>query len=274
MQVVAQRSCRLLSPSGILYTEMDGALVAQRSEPMQTARILGVRVHRVRMQEALHTIEQFIAERVPHLVITADANAILLALDDPEFHYLMEQADLVTPDGAGLLWAGRYCGQPFPERVSGVDLVWHLARLSHEQGYRLFLLGAAPNIAERARQSLLTAFPQAQIVGTHHGYFSAEEEPTIIDQIRTTRPDVLLIAMGMPRQEKWAHQHRWALEVPVLIGVGGSFDVYAGVVRRAPRWLQQNGLEWLWRLLQDPRKIRKVRNLPRFVWRVVRESKR
>jgi len=243
-------------------------------EHLEQATILGVPVHRVRMEQALRTIEQLIATRTPHLVITADANAILIALDDPEFRQLMAEAALVTPDGAGLLWAGRYSGQPFPERVSGVDLVWHLTRLSHERGYRLFFLGAAPGVAERARENLLRQFPQAQIVGTHHGYFSAEQEPEVIAQIRAARPDVLLIAMGMPRQEKWAHRHRHALNTPVMIGVGGSFDVYAGVVKRAPRWLQQSGLEWLWRLIQDPRKIKKVRNLPRFVWRVMRDAKR
>lgn len=253
---------------------MESAVAVPHQEQLEQATILGVPVHRVRMEQALRTIEQLITTRTPHLVITADANAILIALDDPEFHRLMREAALVTPDGAGLLWAGRYSGQPFPERVSGVDLVWRLTQLSHERGYRLFFLGAAPGVAERARENLLRQFPRAQIVGVHHGYFSAEQEPEVIAQIRAARPDVLLIAMGMPRQEKWAYRHRQALNTPVMIGVGGSFDVYAGVVKRAPRWLQQSGLEWLWRLIQDPRKIKKVRNLPRFVWRVLRDTKR
>lgn len=249
-------------------------MVAERVQAIECATILGVRVHRVRMTQAIERIQQLIAQRTPHLVVTADANAILIALEDPEFAQIIEQADLVTPDGAGLLWAGRQCGQPFPERVSGVDLVWHLARLSHERGYRLFFLGASPCVAERAKQNLLRQFPQAQIVGVHHGYFTEEESPAVVAQIRSARPDALLIGMGMPRQEKWAYRYRSALNVPVMIGVGGSFDVYAGVVRRAPRWLQQSGLEWLWRLLQDPRKIKKVRNLPRFVWKVWREGKK
>ncbi len=248
--------------------------VVKERIPLETATILGVPVHRVRMQEALATLERFIAERTPHLVITADANAILIALEDPEFHALIQNADMVTPDGAGLIWAGRYCRQPFPERVSGVDLVWHLTRLSHENGYRLFFLGSAPGVAERARQNLLAEFSNAQIVGTAHGYFCPEEEPAILQQIRACQPDVLLIAMGMPRQEKWAHRHRDTLGVPVMIGVGGSFDVYAGVVKRAPRWLQKSGFEWLWRLIQDPRKIRKVRNLPRFAWRVLTQARK
>ncbi len=252
-----------------------GILMALRMsvrESLPTTTILGVRVHRITMAEAVECIERFIAQRVPRLVITADANAILIALEDPEFRDLLERADLVTPDGAGLLWAGRYCRTPFPERVSGVDLVWWLTRLSHEKGYRLFFLGAEPGVAERARQNLQKQFPCAQIVGVQHGYFTPEQEPAIVEQIRHAQPDVLLIGMGMPRQEKWAQKYRETLGVPVLIGVGGSFDVYAGVVKRAPRWLQRSGLEWLWRLAQDPRKIKKVRNLPRFVWRVWRSK--
>jgi N-acetylglucosaminyldiphosphoundecaprenol N-acetyl-beta-D-mannosaminyltransferase len=185
----------------------------------------------------------------------------------------MECAVLVTPDGFGLLWAGKRLRQPFPERVSGVDLVEQLTRLSHEKGYRLYLLGAAPGVAERAAQNLLARYPNAQIVGVQHGYFTPADEPAIVAQVAAAQPDVLLVGMGMPRQEKWAWRHRDQLGAPVMIGVGGSFDVYGGVVKRAPQWLQRIGCEWLWRLIQDPRKIKKVRNLPRFAYRVLRERR-
>jgi N-acetylglucosaminyldiphosphoundecaprenol N-acetyl-beta-D-mannosaminyltransferase len=248
---------------------MESAL-QERETSLQEARILGVRVHRVRMADALQKIEQLIQRREPSLVITADANAILIALEDAEFRQLLETAPLVTADGAGLTWAGKRLRQPFPERVSGVDLVEHLTRLSHEKGYRLYFLGAAPGVAEKAAQNLLLKYPNAQIVGVQHGYFQPTDEPAIAAQVAAARPDVLLVGMGMPRQEKWAWKHRVVLGVPVMIGVGGSFDVYGGVVKRAPRWMQRLGCEWLWRLLQDPRKIKKVRNLPRFAWQVWR----
>ncbi|MEN3000311.1 MAG: WecB/TagA/CpsF family glycosyltransferase [Armatimonadota bacterium] len=251
---------------------MEGAVVQVGGEVLPAVTILGVRVHRVGMQDALRCIEQWIAERVPRLVITADANALMLAQQDGEFRTLLQQADLVTPDGAGLLWAARRLGQQFPERVPGVELVAQLARLSHERGYRLYFVGAAPGVAERAAHALRQRFPNAQIVGVHHGYFRPEEEPALLEQIRAARPDVLLVGMGMPRQEKWIARHKDALGVPVSVGVGGSFDVYAGVVKRAPRWMQRYGLEWLWRLMHDPRKIAKVCNLPRFAWQVWRES--
>ncbi|MGQ9656564.1 MAG: WecB/TagA/CpsF family glycosyltransferase [Fimbriimonadales bacterium] len=253
---------------------MEHALQEERATPLLEAQILGVRVHRVGMDAALRHIEELIQRGEPSLVITADANAVLIALEDAEFHALMRHAALVTPDGFGLLWAGRRLRQPFPERVSGVDLVEQLTRLSHEKGYRLYLLGAAPGVAECAAQNLLNRYPHAQIVGVQHGYFAEQDEPAILAHIAAARPDVLLIGMGMPRQEKWAWRHRQQLGVPVMIGVGGSFDVYGGVVKRAPKWLQRVGGEWLWRLLQDPRKIKKVRNLPRFALRVLHARNR
>jgi N-acetylglucosaminyldiphosphoundecaprenol N-acetyl-beta-D-mannosaminyltransferase len=252
---------------------MERALQEERATPLLEARILGVRVHRIGMDNALERIEALIRRAEPSLVITADANAVLIALEDAEFRALMETAALVTPDGFGLLWAGRRLGQPFPERVSGVDLVERLTHLSHTKGYRLYLLGAAPGVAERAAQNLLACYPNAQIVGVQHGYFTSADEPAIVAQVAAAQPDVLLVGMGMPRQEKWAWRHRQQLGVPVMIGVGGSFDVYGGVVKRAPKWLQRIGCEWLWRLIQDPRKIKKVRNLPRFAWRVLRERR-
>jgi len=251
---------------------MEGALTEIGMEVLPAVSILGVRVHQVGMQDALLAIERWVAERTPRMVITADANALVLAQEDKEFRALLMDADLVTPDGAGLLWAARRLGQPFPERVPGVGLVAQLTRLSHERGYRLYFVGAAPGVAERAAHALLQRFPNAQIVGIMHGYFTPESESSVLTHICEARPDVLLVGMGMPRQEKWIARHKQRLGVPVSVGVGGSFDVYAGVVRRAPCWMQRYGLEWLWRLLQDPRKIAKVRNLPRFVWLVWRES--
>jgi len=257
---------------GILYDCMERVLQEGRTVSLPEARILGVRVHRVGMSESLLHIERLIHRAEPSLVITADANAVLMALEDAEFRALTVRAALVTPDGFGLLWAGRRLGQPFPERVSGVDLVEQLTRLSHTKGYRLYFVGAAPGVAERAAQNLLQRYPQAAIVGVQHGYFVAADEPAIVAEIAAARPDILFVGMGMPRQEKWAWRHRQQLGVPVMIGVGGSFDVHGGVVRRAPKWVQRVGCEWLWRLIMDPRKIKKVRNLPRFAWRVLREQ--
>lgn len=224
------------------------------------------------MEEALASIERFIQERLPRQVVTVDANALVLAQRDVEFRQILSEADLITPDGIGILWAAQRCGTPLPERVPGVELMAKLVQLSQEKGYRLFLLGAAPKVAEAAACNLLNRYPAAQLVGTHHGYFQPEEEPDLLERIRQVKPDVLLVAMGMPKQEKWIAAHKQRLQVPVSIGVGGSFDVFAGRVKRAPPFFQKHGLEWLWRLMQDPRKLSKVRNLPYFVWLVIRKQ--
>ncbi|MCW5934809.1 MAG: WecB/TagA/CpsF family glycosyltransferase [Fimbriimonadia bacterium] len=248
-------------------------MVRERSLELPTITVLGAKVHAVGMDQTLQCIESFIVSREPHLVLTADATAFVIAHGDPEFQAIWQCADLVTPDGVGLLWAAKRAGTPLKERVSGVDIVREMARLSHERGYKLFLLGAAPDIAEAAAQNLLKSYPQARFVGIRDGYFSEGDEVALLEQIRQAQPDVLIAAMGMPKQEKWLMRHKDRLNVPVSIGVGGSFDVYSGKVKRAPKLFQAVGMEWLWRLLQDPKKIGKVKNLPRFVSLVMREKK-
>jgi N-acetylglucosaminyldiphosphoundecaprenol N-acetyl-beta-D-mannosaminyltransferase len=146
-----------------------------------------------------------------------------------------------------------------------------MCRLSAEHGYRLFFLGAAPGVAEEAAVNLRTKFPGAQIVGTRDGYFAPDQEPEVLAQIQAAAPDVLLVAFGIPKQEKWITQHRAALGVPVSVGIGGSFDVYSGRVKRAPVWMQNASLEWLYRLWSNPKKIGKVMTLPKFALLALRQ---
>lgn len=249
-------------------------MITEQAKELPCVSILGARIHSVRMPEVLAQVEGFIRERKPRLVVTADATALVIAHEDPEFHTIINGADLVTPDGVGLIWAAKRQGTPFVERVPGVDLVKQLVRLSHERGYRIFFLGAAPGVAEEAARNLLCQFPNAVIAGTQHGYFNEEQESEILQAIRTANPDILLAAMGMPKQEKWLVKHQQALQVPVSIGVGGSFDVYSGRIRRAPKLFQKLGLEWFWRLAQDPRKIGKVKNLPHFIRLILKAGSR
>lgn len=231
---------------------------------MDSLHILGLRVDRPTQAEVLDALARFVAARTPHHVVTTDASMVVLARRDAELRGIVEGADLVTPDGAGILWAARLFGTPIPCKVSGVDLVADLCRLSAERGWRVFFLGAAPGVAEEAAANLSRRFPGAQIVGTRDGYFTPSEEPEVLAQVRAAAPDILLVAFGIPRQEKWIAAHRDALGVPVSIGIGGSFDVYSGRVRRAPLWMQNASLEWLHRLLSNPKKIGKVMTLPTF----------
>lgn len=235
--------------------------------------LLGMRVDRVDMEGALSLIGRFIAEGTPHQILTADASMVVTASEDPEFAAIAAEADLVTADGAGILWATKRLGRPVRAKVSGVDLAARCCALSAEKGWRIFFFGAAPGIAEEARARMLARYPRAQIVGFRDGFFTPEEEGRIVEEIKAARPDILLVALGIPKQEKFIHRHKAALGVPVSIGVGGTFDVFSGMVRRAPKWMQNSGLEWAYRLLSNPKKISKVALLPRFVGMTLRANK-
>ena len=222
------------------------------------------------MAEALEMLERFIAEKIPRHVVTADASMIVLSRQDSELAQIVRDADLVTPDGSGLLWASRLLGKPITERVSGVDLVGRITQLSAKKGYRLFFLGSAPGVAEEAARQLSDKYPGAVICGTRHGFFKEDEEEDVAGQIARTHPDILFVAFGIPKQEKFISRWKKAIGAAVCIGVGGSFDVYSGSVRRAPLWMQNAGLEWIYRLAQNPKKISKVMTLPRFALLAIR----
>lgn len=218
------------------------------------------------MDETLQIIQQFVRERTPRQVVTADSSMVVMAQRDEQLREIVNRADLVTPDSIGILWACRRRGIHLPERVSGVDIVIRLAQESARSGLRLYFLGAHPGVAEAAVRRLQACYPGVQVVGCHHGYFDAQSESEVVYAIQQARPDVLCVAMGIPKQEKWIRRHLLALQVPVCIGVGGTLDVLSGRVSRAPLWVQRMGMEWLWRVGQNPRKIAKVMLLPRFAW--------
>lgn len=235
--------------------------------------ILGVRVHVVDKEAALDCIEDFIRSGQPHMVVTADSSAVVLAQDDEELRRIINSADLVTPDSIGILWAARRFGTPLPERVSGVDIVEFLCEKAACSGYRIYLLGAAPGVADVAADRLRERFPGLHIAGTHHGYLTPEESESVAVRVKEANPDILFVAMGIPLQEKWIRRHLEQIGVPVAMGVGGTFDVLAGRTRRAPKWMQQCGLEWLYRLARNPRKIRKCATLPVFAYLTLRAGR-
>lgn len=240
---------------------------------IENKSILGVKISAVDTATALKAIEELIRNGLPHMVVTADSSAVVLAQRDHELRTIINSADLVTPDSVGILWAARRFGTPLPERVSGVDIVEHLCERASESGQRVFLLGAMPGVAEAAAEKLKERYPGLPVVGTHHGYFTPEESDSVVQMIRESKPDILFVAMGIPLQEKWIHRHLDELQVPVCIGVGGTFDVISGRTKRAPKWMQKRGLEWIYRLIGNPRKIRKCSTLPIFVFMVLRAGK-
>lgn len=249
-------------------------VLSRTSQSLPTVLVLDVPIHNVDMATALETIEGFIRAGTPHHIVTADSSMLVMAQDDAALRAIITDADLVTPDSSGLLWAAKQAGTPLRERVSGVEIVERLCARSAQPGCRLYFLGAAPGIAEQAAERMRARYPGAQIVGTQHGFLTNGDMEAVIEDICRLQPDVLCVAMGIPKQEKWIAAHREELGVPILIGVGGTFDVLSGHKRRAPRWMQRASLEWLWRVLSDPRKINKVLLLPRFYRMVRRHRKR
>lgn len=232
--------------------------------------ILGIPVDRVTMDEALARIDGFVADGGPHLVVTADSSGIVAAQTDAFFKDLLLHADLVTPDSVGILWAAKRQGMPIEARVSGVDLVDALCARSADKGYRIFFLGAEPGVAEMAAERLRLRHPGCRIVGARHGYFPPESDEVVAREVAEAKPDILFVAMGIPRQEKFILATQEIIGAKVAMGVGGSLDVFSGRTRRAPRLFQRMKLEWLWRLMLNPRKYQKVRALPQFVWMVLR----
>ncbi len=221
------------------------------------------------MEGAVECIQEFLKHDWPRMIITADSSGVVQAQSDPEHFKLFQEADLVTPDSIGIVWAAKREGKPVPERVSGVDLVDRICALSADHGYRIFLLGAAPGVAELAAEKLRLKHPGCRIVGTRHGYFPADSDDLVAHEIAETKPDVLFVAMGIPRQEKFINATKNIIRARVAMGVGGSFDVFSGKAKRAPELVQRLRLEWLWRLILNPKKISKARALPVFAWKVL-----
>jgi N-acetylglucosaminyldiphosphoundecaprenol N-acetyl-beta-D-mannosaminyltransferase len=237
----------------------------------ESIAILGVRVSNVDVPESLAIIEDLIESAPSHQVATVNTEFVMAAQKDAEFKAIINAAALALPDGIGLLWAARFLGHPLRERVTGVDTVQRVAGLAARKGYRLFLLGAAEGVADLCAQRLSNQYPNLQIVGTYSGSPAAEEEDEIVALVKQARPDVLFVAYGAPQQDKWIARNLERLGVPLAMGVGGAFDFMAGVAARAPRWVQQSGLEWLHRLYHEPWRWRRMLALPRFVGLVMRE---
>lgn len=235
--------------------------------------ILGIPIDRVDQAQALRIMQDYIDSGKPHYIVTANAEIIYQASQDATMRQVVCGADLVTADGSGVVWASKYIGQPLSERVTGIDLVHAICQTSETAGWRIYILGAVPGIAQQAADKLRQQYPACQIVGVQHGYFKAEEEPRIVEQIRQAKPDVLLVAMGAPRQELWITKHQDVLQVPVAMGIGGSLDVISGNLKRAPQWMQKLSLEWLYRLLIQPSRFKRVLALPKFVLAVRKEQR-
>jgi len=234
-------------------------------------RILGVRVDALTYTDLLARIAAFIAEGTPHQIATVNPEFVMEARHNPAFAAVLEQTDLCLADGVGLLWAARRLGRALPERVTGSDGVPLIAQRAAERDWRVYLLGAGPGVAQRTGEILQARYHGLRVAGAYAGSPADADAAEIVTRVREARPDILFVAYGAPKQDLWIGRHRAALAVPVMMGVGGSFDFIAGVQKRAPRWVQRLNLEWLFRLLAQPWRWRRQLALPRFACAVVRE---
>ena len=234
--------------------------------------MLGVRVDCVDMDGALSRIESFIAVGGRHLVATVNPEFVMRAGDDRKFAHVLESADLCLADGSGVVWAARRQGCRLSEPVTGTDLIPRLAALCAQRSFRLFLLGAAPGVADELARRLTDQHPELQ-VAAHSGSPDPADDDETLRRIEAFRPQVLLVAYGAPRQELWIDRLGDRLPaVAVAIGVGGAFDYLTGRVPRAPLWMRRVGMEWLFRLARQPWRIRRMAVLPVYALRVLRSS--
>ena len=224
----------------------------------QAVSILGIPVHAVTMAQTLAWVEASVDGRTPRQICTANPEFVMLARRDPAFRSVLRQADLVLPDGVGLLWAARRQGRALPERVAGSDLIYRLAERGAERGWRIYYLGAAEGVAAQAAERLRARYPGLVVAGTYAGSPRPQDDEALAARVRAAQPDILLVAYGAPRQDLWIARNRERLGVPVSVGVGGSFDFVAGVAVRAPGWVQRLGLEWLHRLARQPWRARRI----------------
>lgn len=235
--------------------------------------LLGVDIDALSMADTVERVAGFMRDGRPRRIITLNPEFLYKSQSDIALRELVKRADLVTPDGVGIVWACRVAGNPVPERVTGIDLLLRLVERAAAAGWRVYLLGAAPGVAEEAAAKLCRQFPGLLVAGTHHGYFSEQESAGVARAVREVRAHLLFAALGAPKQEQWIDRHLEETGALVAMGVGGSFDVIAGKVKRAPAWLRRLHLEWLGRLVKEPSRWRRQLVLPRFAWLVLRRYK-
>jgi N-acetylglucosaminyldiphosphoundecaprenol N-acetyl-beta-D-mannosaminyltransferase len=234
--------------------------------------VLGVRVDDVTYEDLMLQVDAYVSSRRPHQIVTVNAEMLVAAYEDPALGQILNAADLNVADSVGVMLAARALGLRLRERVTGSDGIYRLATHCAQRGYRPFLLGAAPGVAEVVAERLVAANPDLEVAGAYAGSPDPKDEDDILDRVRATAPDLLFVAYGVPVEEKWIARNQARLGVPVMIGVGGSFDFVAGLTKRAPVWMRRMGLEWLHRLIREPWRWRRQSALPRFVVLVLRQK--
>jgi len=243
-------------------------------------RILGIPVDMVDNSQAMKIFEGLMLTPECDLIVTPNSEIIMNATKDSALKFLIEEANLIIPDGIGIVYASRFKGVPLKERVTGVDFLSQAFEYLRDHGQSVYLLGSKPanelrdSVAALAGEKIKETYPGIRIAGTHHGYFSEQDEADLVEDINNSGADFLCVALGAPKQEKFIYEHKDQFtNVRAAIGVGGSLDVWAGTVKRAPLFYQKHGMEWLYRFAREPSRYKRIAQLPLFMVKVIKEGK-
>ena len=229
--------------------------------------VMGLKFDSMTMDEALSRAEALLRGDKAAYVVTPNAEIAYEALHDVQLREMLNGADLMLPDGAGVVLASKLLRTPVKQKVAGVDFAAGLLGILERNGQSLYLLGGKPGIGELAAQKMLEAHPQLRIAGIADGYF--RDEASVIEKINASGADALFVCLGAPKQERFMVQHRQELHVHLMAGLGGSLDAFAGTVQRAPAWMIRLNLEWLYRLIREPKRFRRMLRLPKYLWAVM-----
>lgn len=236
--------------------------------------VLGIPVRIATMAEIVRELEEVLASEGRMRVVTLNPEMVMRSRWDPELRQSLHTAGLIVPDGFGVVFAMRRAGFKDQPRIAGVDLVEELLKVEWGQGLRLFLLGGEPGVAEEAARRLKRTYPGVRVVGAAHGYLSPDEEERVVEIVNRSAPHLLLVGMGLPKQEIWLARHWERLKASIGIGIGGGIDLWAGRSKRAPRMMRRVGLEWLYRTVCEPKRVFRLAVLPKYLWLVMRSSKK
>ena len=239
--------------------------------------ILNTYVNALSMDETVAEVEKIVKAGVPTQHVVINALKVNLMNEDPGLREIVNDCPLINADGASIVWAAKKLGVPLKERVAGIDLFLRLVELAAEKGYRIYLFGAKEEVVQEVKRRFLAQYPTLQIVGVRNGYFTEADEPQIVADMAASGADMMFVAFSSPKKEYWVKRYLNELKIPFVMGVGGSFDVVAGVTDRAPKWMQDHGLEWFYRFIQEPLRLwnRYIIGNWKFVaytWRCMREK--
>lgn len=243
--------------------------------------ILGLSICRVNMKDSMNFVKKAIEKKQKSIIFTPNSEIVMVAEKDKEFKNILNNADLLVPDGIGLVLASKYLKQELHERVTGIDLMEEMLKYANEEKKSIYILGAKDGVAKKACENIKLKYNNIDIKGCYHGYFKGFhigmkghiEEELVLKEINEKKPDILFVAFGAPKQEKWINEFKDEIDANIFIGVGGSIDVYAGTVKRAPKIYQKLCIEWLYRVIKEPFRIKRIMLLPLFILKVLKKGR-